>query len=309
MKNLDGRSLPSEMETLKLNENDLGSEVNRAVRAKYRPALIVLSGERVGVRVSVQGNIVIGRDPSAGLSLPDPGVSSHHAMLEDRGGTWTLVDLKSTNGVTVNGEKVTEADLKSGDKLRFGTTMVRFEVQDAADEAFSAIIAELVHIDDLTGLYLRRRFDTELATAITAARSDGRPVGLLAMDLDGIKAINDRHGHLFGAYTISESGKLIGRIVEGRGFAARFGGDEFVAALPGLDLEGAAAVAEEIRTKIAQHAFTFEGVALRPGISIGVAAFPKDGNDATELFRRADEALYLAKRSGKNRVCRSVELA
>src|SRR5438046_757253 len=95
-----------DVETLKLNDNDLGSEVNRAVRAKYRPALIVLSGERVGVRVSVQGNIIIGRDADAGLSLPDPGVSWHHAMLQDRGGTWTLVDLGSTNGIAVNGEKV-----------------------------------------------------------------------------------------------------------------------------------------------------------------------------------------------------------
>lgn len=296
------------METLKLDDNDFGSEVNRAVRAKYRPALIVLSGERVGVRVSVQGNIVIGRDASAGLSLPDPGVSSHHAMVEDRGGSWTLVDLKSTNGVTVNGEKVTEVELRSGDKLRFGSTMVRFEVQDATDEAFSSIIAELVHIDDLTGLYLRRRFDAELATLVASSRNEGRAIGLLAMDMDGIKAINDKHGHLFGAYTISETGKLIGKIVEGRGFAARFGGDEFVAALHGCDLEKAAAVAEEIRTGIAQHPYSFEGVALRPGISIGVASFPNDGNDATELFKRADEALYLAKRTGKNRVCRSTEL-
>lgn len=294
------------METLKLEDNDLGSEVNRAVRAKFRPALIVLSGERVGVRVSVQGNIVIGRDSEADLSLPDPGVSWHHAMLQDRGGAWTLVDLGSTNGVAVNGEKVTEADLKSGDKLRFGTTMVRFEVQDAADEAYSAIIAELVHIDDLTGLYLRRRFDAELAAALAASGSD--PVGLLAMDLDGIKAINDKHGHLFGAYTISETGKLIGSLIAGRGFAARFGGDEFVAALPGHDLEQATAVAEEIRQRVAVHPYSMEAVALRPGISIGVAAYPKDGNDATELFKRADEALYLAKRRGKNRVCRSTDL-
>ena len=296
------------METLKLDDNDFGSEVNRAVRAKFRPALIVLSGERVGVRVSVQGNIVIGRDASVGLSLPDPGVSSQHAMVEDRGGSWTLVDLGSTNGVTVNGEKVTEVELKSGDKLRFGSTVVRFEVQDAADEAFSAIIAELVHIDDLTGLYLRRRFDAELATLVASSRAEGRPISLLAMDMDGIKAINDKHGHLFGAYTISETGKLIGKIVEGRGFAARFGGDEFVAALHRCELEGAAVVAEEIRKRIAEHPYSFEGIPLRPGISIGVASFPNDGADATELFKRADEALYLAKRSGKNRVCRSTEL-
>src|SRR5262245_1814255 len=120
-----------------------------------------MSGERVGLRVSVQGNLVVGRDPAAALSLPDPGVSWHHALVEDRGGTWSVVDLKSTNGVLVNGEKAVEADLAHGDKIRFGTTLVRFEVQDEADKAYSEIVAELVHIDDLTGLYHRRRFDAE----------------------------------------------------------------------------------------------------------------------------------------------------
>jgi two-component system cell cycle response regulator len=292
-------------ETLKLKDEDgLGSQISRAVRAKFRPALIVMSGERVGVRVSVQGNFLIGRDPTSALMLPDPGVSTQHALLEDRGGAWTIVDLGSTNGIAVNGEKTQEADLKHGDKLTFGTTIVRFEVQDDADKAYSEMIAELVHIDDLTNLYLRRRFDTELAALITTSRAMARPVGLLAMDLDGIKTINDTHGHLFGAYTISESGKLIGRIISGKGFACRFGGDEFIAALPEHSVDAAAEVAEKIRTELGAYEFVHEGIRLRPGISIGVAAFPVDADDQTALFRRADEALYLAKRTGKNRVCR-----
>jgi len=293
-------------ETLKLKDSDgLAEQLGQAVRAKFRPALIVMSGERVGVRVSVQGNLSIGRDPQAGLVLPDPGVSSQHAFLEDRGGAWTLIDLGSTNGTAVNGQKISEADLRHGDKLVFGTTIVRFEVQDAADQAFSQMIAELVHIDDLTGLYLRRRFDAELAALI--AGGPQRSVGLLAMDLDGIKGINDTHGHLFGAYTIAECGKIIGRIVTGKGFASRFGGDEFVAALPDHDIDRAAAVGEEIRLAIAGHPFVHEGIPLRPGISIGVATSPDDAPDATALFRKADEALYRAKRAGKNRVCRSRE--
>lgn len=292
-------------ETLKLKDEDaLGNQISRAVRAKFRPALIVMSGERVGVRVSVQGNFLVGRDPASALMLPDPGVSTQHALLEDRGGAWTIVDLGSTNGVAVNGEKTLEADLKHGDKLTFGTTIVRFEVQDDADKAYSEMIAELVHIDDLTNLYLRRRFDTELAALITTSRTTARAVGLLAMDLDGIKTINDTYGHLFGAYTISESGKLIGRVIAGKGFACRFGGDEFIAALPDHAIDAAAELAEKIRTELGAYEFVHEGVRLRPGISIGVAAFPADADDPTVLFQRADEALYLAKRTGKNRVCR-----
>ncbi|HEX7671491.1 MAG TPA: GGDEF domain-containing protein [Polyangiaceae bacterium] len=296
-------------ETLKLKDDgDFARQLSQAVREKFRPALIVMSGERVGVRVSVQGNFLIGRDADCALVLPDPGVSGHHALLEDRGGAWALVDLGSTNGISVNGQKCFEADLRHGDKLTLGTTVLRFEVQDDADKAYSEMIAELVHIDDLTNLYLRRRFDTELTALIGASRTGGRTVSLLVMDLDGIKAINDAHGHLFGAYTISESGKLIGRMIAGRGFAARFGGDEFVAALPDYSLDLAAEFAERIRSELAAFEFVYEGVRLYPAISIGVASFPADADDPKDLFRRADEALYLAKRTGKNRVCRYIDV-
>jgi diguanylate cyclase (GGDEF)-like protein len=296
-------------ETLKLDEADaLHDKLSRAVRAKFRPALVVLSGERVGVRVSVQGNIVIGRDADAALVLPDQGVSSRHAVVQDRGDSFSLVDLDSTNGTFVNGTRTQEAELRNGDKITFGTTIVRFEVQDDADRAYSEMIEELVHIDDLTGLYLRRRFDAELTAGIAAARAASQPLGLMAMDLDGIKAINDQYGHLFGARTIAESGKLIGRLVAGKGFATRFGGDEFVVALPNHDMESTTAVANEICGRICSEPIRHEGIVLRPGISIGVAIFPQDADDAVELFRRADEALYLAKRTGKRRVCRYADL-
>jgi diguanylate cyclase (GGDEF)-like protein len=122
------------------------------------------------------------------------------------------------------------------------------------------------------------------------------------MDLDGIKKINDTHGHLFGAYTIGEAGRIIGRIIEGRGIGSRFGGDEFLAALPSLDRAAAAAVAEEIRLAIAHHPFQREGVQLFPGISIGVGSYPEDATSQEALFEHADKALYRAKQGGKNRV-------
>jgi two-component system, cell cycle response regulator len=124
----------------------------------------------------------------------------------------------------------------------------------------------------------------------------------LMMDLDGIKPINDTHGHLFGAYVIGESGRVIGRVLDKRGFASRFGGDEYIAALPGDTLEASRAIGEEIRAAIGAFPFEREGVPLRPGISVGVAAFPENASDAEGLLKCADEALYRAKRAGKNRV-------
>src|SRR5690606_34904506 len=106
-----------------------------------------------------------------------------------------------------------------------------------------------------SGLYVRRKFDAELANLIESGRQRGTPVALLVMDMDGIKAINDTHGHLFGAYVIGEAGRLIGAVIGARGIGCRFGGDEYLAALPGLDVQVAAAVAEEIRRVIAEHPF------------------------------------------------------
>jgi len=264
--------------------------------------LVVISGQEVGTRRPVDGSLVIGRDPDVELVLTDALVSSRHAMLEDRGDSWTIVDLASTNGTTVNGEKGTEFALKHGDKIVFGATVVRFEMQDRLERAYDEHLEKLLNVDELSGLLVRRKFDLDLKVALDAARAANQPLGLLMMDLDGIKSINDTHGHLFGAYVIGESGRVIGRVLDKRGFASRFGGDEFIAAVPGDALAESRAIGEEIRAAIGAFPFEREGVPLRPGISIGVAAFPENAEDADALLQRADEALYRAKRAGKNRV-------
>jgi two-component system, cell cycle response regulator len=287
-------------------EDGVTSEVMRRVKAPHRPVLVVAWGQEpdVGQRVVVDKTILIGRDPQAGLTLGDPLVSWHHARLEDRGDAWAVVDLGSTNGVAVNGGKVQEAELRPDDALVLGGTMIRFELQDGVAQHYNQVVERLLNIDDLSGLYVRRKFDAELELVIETARHEQLPVAFLAMDLDGIKRINDTHGHLFGAHVIGEAGRVIGRVLGARGIACRFGGDEFLAALPGHDSDQGARAAEEINRAIAEHHFEHEGIRLHPGISIGVAAFPTDAADARSLFQRADEALYRAKAAGKNRVSR-----
>jgi two-component system cell cycle response regulator len=275
----------------------LSRAVVQAVKAPHRPVLVVITGNEMGSRAPVDRSILIGRDPECNLVLTDALVSSRHAMLEDRGDSWALIDLGSTNGTSVNGEKGKEFVLTRNDKISFGRTVVRFEMQDQIEQAYDELVERLLNVDDLSGLLVRRKFDADLNAAIDAARAREVPIGLLMMDLDGIKKINDTHGHLFGAYVIGESGRVIGRVLEGRGFASRFGGDEYVAALPALDLEAARAVGEEIRRAIADYHFERDNVPLRPGISIGVAAFPESADSAESLFQRADEALYRAKRA------------
>jgi two-component system cell cycle response regulator len=303
----DRRSRPGgeSLKTLPLEEGaKLRDELRSVLKAPHRPVLVVISGNEMGVRKRVEGNLLVGRDPGADLVLTDAGVSWQHARLEDRGDSWAVVDLGSTNGTAVNGQKRPETVLAPNDKIVFGRTVVRFEVQDALEQAYDEQVQRMLNLDDLSGLFVRRKFDADLAAMVDAARLKGQPVSLLVMDLDGVKKINDTHGHLFGAYVIGEAGRVIGRVVGARGIASRFGGDEFSAALPGLDAEGGARVGEEVRAAIAAHPFAREGIRLAPGISVGVAAFPADAGDPFVLFQRADEALYRAKQGGKNRVCR-----
>lgn len=300
------REDPDVARTLQVAEgDDLRSRaLLAAAQAKRRPVLVCVLGEDLGRRARIHGaSFTVGRSQRADLVLNDPRVSSSHVRLEDRGDAWALVDLGSTNGTRVNGEKAGgEWKLHANDKIELGDSVLRFELLDAADEHYEEHVARMIDLDDLTGLYTRRRFDSELEQRIAAAKQEGAPVGMLVMDLDGVKQINDTHGHLFGAYVIAESGKLIGRTLEENAIAARFGGDEYVVALPGRDLEGAVDVAQSILAAVAAHPYNKDGIPLSPGISIGVAVFPDQANDAEALFRRADDALYAAKRAGKGRV-------
>ena len=123
-----------------------------------------------------------------------------------------------------------------------------------------------------------------------------------SMDMDGLKQVNDAHGHQMGGYTLTEVARIVREHLGNRGEACRFGGDEFVAYLPGVDRVAAAALAEGVRGAVEGHVFARDGVELHVTLSIGVAAYPDDGATPDALFRAADQALYRAKAAGKNRV-------
>src|SRR6185369_12885200 len=154
--------------------------------------------------------------------------------------------------------------------------------------------------DDLTGLGNTRRFNAVLPAALAR----GGPVSLLVLDLDALKSIVDRDGHLVGSRAIATVGRLISEQLRPGDSAARFGGDEFVAVLPETSTDDAVAIAQRIRAAV-QASTTPDDVVADVSMltaSIGVATFPVHGIDAETLFRAADRALYRIKFGGKNGV-------
>lgn len=288
--------------TLPIGDAESIAQSVRARLAARKPFLVVLSGADVGARFPIAGACTVGRDPSCDQVLRDERASKLHARFEVRDGEIFVVDLGSTNGTLLNEQRVTESALRAGDKIFVGSTVMRLDWQDAVDQDYHEELERLISVDELTGLMSKRRFDTEGGALVAAALHDGKPVTVLMMDLDGIKKINDTHGHAFGAYCIAEAGSVIGRIVGERGVATRWGGDEYSAVLPGLSSADGVLVGEEILAGIRGHTFVREGIRLEPGVSIGVASGPEQGMTHEDIQHRADEALYRAKRAGKNRV-------
>jgi len=156
-------------------------------------------------------------------------------------------------------------------------------------------------IDPLTGLFNRNFFFAAVAREIARCARSGRGFCLLMMDLDDLKAINDRLGHFQGDRVLRGVGDVITDGVRRIDTAARYGGDEFVVLLPETDPTGAFVLAEKIRLGVNAMAIDLPDAA-HPSISIGVVSYPGDGRTADELMISADNAMYASKRAGKDRV-------
>jgi diguanylate cyclase (GGDEF)-like protein len=174
----------------------------------------------------------------------------------------------------------------------------------ALDNALTLQRVEALSVtDDLTQLYNSRYLNQVLRREAKRASRSGRPLSLLFIDLDGFKGVNDTHGHLAGSASLVEAAGVIRRSARETDVVARFGGDEFALILPDTGSEGAAAVGERIRERIAEHAFlTGEGLDIHLTVSVGVATLPDVAASAEELIKAADLAMYRVKESGKNNV-------
>ncbi len=158
-------------------------------------------------------------------------------------------------------------------------------------------VEHLVYLDDLTHLYNTRYLHMALDREVTG----GRPFTLLFMDLDHFKTVNDQHGHLSGSRLLVEVARVLRSCVRDEDIVARYGGDEYVVLLVGIDSGGGLKVAERIRRAIEDHRFlSREGARVRITASIGLASFPEHAEDKARILDFADRAMYRGKQSTRN---------
>jgi diguanylate cyclase (GGDEF)-like protein len=247
--------------------------------------------------------IVIGRGSDCDIRINDHSVSRRHARIEPGPDGYCADDLQSTNGTFVNNAPAAMLKLKDGDYLRVGNCIYRYLEGGNVESEYHEEIYRLTIVDALTETHNKRYLMEFLDRELSRSARYKRPLALILFDIDLFKAINDEFGHLGGDFTLRELANRVRSVIRKEELLARYGGEEFVVVLPETSLDGATILAERIREIVAGHSFQFEGKEVQVTVSLGIAL--THGDEALtpgEIIRQADEKMYQAKRSGRNRV-------
>lgn len=187
-------------------------------------------------------------------------------------------------------------------RIRSGTRVL--ELQEGLLEAQEKL-SVLATRDHLTGLWNRRMIVEHLARELPRAAQEKRPLAIAMADVDEFKQINDKHGHPVGDVVLHEVAVRVQRALRGYDTVGRYGGEEFLVVLPGCDAETGMAAAERVRASVAAEPIVSDCGPLQVRVSVGVAWTQPGVASCTDLIKSADDALYRAKASGRNRVTAS----
>ena len=265
----------------------------------------IYPNEGLGKMVSITGGrVLVGRDPLAQLSIEDDSVSRRHATIEHANGFDTVQDLESTNGTWVNDHRIFARKLEPGDRVRFGNQIFTYLSASSLEAQYHESVYKIMTTDGLTCVYNKRFLQEALERELSRVRRRKSQLSVLMMDLDKFKTINDTHGHLAGDAVLVEFTRRATACLAGDEILARFGGEEFALVVPDASVAEATQLAESIRMAVRSQPVCFEGTQIPITVSIGVAEFPGDeASTANTLLESADQMLYLAKTSGRNKVC------
>ncbi len=278
-----------------------------AERGDEAAYVVVQTGRAVGrVHRLGGGAVLLGRVPTADVVLMDEGVSREHARIEHDGGRSWLIDLGSTNGTWLEGERVGRValPLRDGDRIRLGpTTLLKYGFQDTVEQRFLNQLYVAATRDGLTGAFNRQYFAEQIEVEVLWHRRHREPLSLLMVDIDWFKSVNTRFGHPAGDVVLRDVAQTLQNGVRGEDVVARVGGEEFAIVLRRTVRPEAVNLAERLRRSVQELQVTWSGEAISVTLSGGVATHAGGETiDAGTLIAQADSALRSAKEQGRNRI-------
>ncbi len=267
-------------------------------------ALVVIYGLDLGRKFDLgREETVIGRSSKSDIQIDQESVSRSHAGITNSREGVRIRDLGSTNGTFVNDELVEgQRELRNGDFVKIGRTIFKYIAGGNIEAAYHDEIYRLTTMDGLTQIYNRRYFDEQLERELSRSRRYERVLSLVLLDIDHFKQVNDKYGHLAGDSVLKQLASTVRTKIRREDVFARYGGEEFAVLLPEVSLGGTRQFADKVRKLVEKQRFEFDRQVIPVTVSVGIATLEPHHREAGDLVRTADERLYEAKTSGRNRV-------
>lgn len=275
--------------------------------AQQKPAaLLVVGGDLNGTIFDLKTEVTtVGRFPDNSIPLEFNGISRYHFKVSQVSEeSFTVEDTGSKNGTFVNNQKIEGAvALNKGDMIKVGAIALKYLPKGDPERLTYDKLNLEANTDAHTGCFNKGYFNNAIALEVKKSKVTGEPLSLIIFDLDHFKGLNDNYGHDAGDYVLKAMAEVIrNHGVRENDIFARYGGEEFVILLPKTNLKQAFEIAERLRKLVEQTNFTYDDQKLPVTASIGVADYRKGVNTGTDLFKRADSAVYKAKEGGRNQV-------
>ena len=283
---------------------DDDSDVNEGCSHPY---LVIYIGNASGRRHKlVRGIMTIGRSNQADITIEDERISRIHCVIEWSGETIIIQDKGSTNGTFVDSQKINRALLAPGDALQMGHSIMKIEYKNEAEIRSDDNLLHRASIDALTGVFNRQHFIQLASMEIAYASRYRLPMGIIMMDIDNFKLVNDRYGHQTGDDVLAQFASVVLENKRTENLFARYGGEEFISLPRGeISKDIMYIQCERLRRAIEKFEFHFDNASIRITVSCGFHFKRVENSDVettlNKLIREADQALYLAKARGRNR--------
>ena len=271
------------------------------------PYLIIFIGNDGGKRYKLKrGQMTVGRSPQADITIDDERISRIHCIIKWVGETIILEDKGSTNGTFVDSKKVSRTHLLPGVPIQMGHSVMKIEYKDEAEIRSEENLLRQVSIDPLTGIFNRQHFIKLASMEVSYACRHQLNVGVILLDIDNFKQVNDTYGHQTGDFVLARLASMVNKITRTEDLFARYTDVEFII-MPRDDLtkQYMFVQCERIRKAIKNYKFRFGKKSLRITISLGFHLERVKGRDFNaklfDLIGKAERALYLAKEIGRDR--------